>query len=274
MPCSGSNFTPGAKRCRAKRGRLFLVPAPDPLLVAENVGVRHRKNDAPVLENVSFSVVPGTCVAIVGPNGAGKSTLLRALAGLSGGVVSGTIRYGGELLSHLSARELACRRAFVPQDNPMPFAFSVREAVGLGVTEGADPGALDAALARFDLWDFSDRSVLALSGGERQRVALARAFAQGAPLLLLDEPTAHQDLRHAGRVLTGAREFVEERSDERAAVAVLHDLNLANRWADAVLLLRDGRTMAYGNPEAVLTEEALSDVYGTTISTTPFIHAQ
>ncbi|MBC8139465.1 MAG: ABC transporter ATP-binding protein [Fibrella sp.] len=247
---------------------------PAPLLVAENISVRHRKNDSPAVENVSLIVSPGDCVAIVGPNGAGKSTLLRALAGLSTGFVSGQIRMGGNALSHLSARELARCRAFVPQDNPMPFAFSVREAVSLGVADGAALNTIDAALSRFDLLPFAHRSVLALSGGERQRVALARAFAQDASLLILDEPTAHQDLRYAGWVLAQAREFVNENRKERAAVAVLHDLNLASRWADTVLLLKNGQTYSYGFPEQVLSEQVLSGAYETSVSTTPFIHTK
>jgi iron complex transport system ATP-binding protein len=251
------------------------VSLPNPLLAADNLCIRHRKNDPPVVENVSLLVAPGACVAIVGPNGAGKSTLLRALAGLSTGIVSGRILLGEKSLAHLSVHELASRRAFVPQDNPMPFAFSVREAVSLGVGDGAAaPGAVDAALDRFGLLPFADRSVLALSGGERQRVALARAFAQNTPLLLLDEPTAHQDLRHAGRVLTGAREFVAEKREARAVIAVLHDLNLANDWADAVLLLKNGRTDAYGTPRDVLTGQTLSNVYETAVDTTPFIRAR
>lgn len=245
-----------------------------PLLVAESVSVRHRKNDNPAVENVSLLVSPGTCVAIVGPNGAGKSTLLRALAGLSTGFVSGQICIGDRSLSHLSSRDLARRRAFVAQDNAMPFAFSVREAVALGFEGGAPDGTIDAALARFDLTGFAPRSVLALSGGERQRVALARAFAQNAPLLLLDEPTAHQDLRYAGKVLAEAREFVRERPAERAAIAVLHDPNLADRWADTVLLLKNGHAYSYGVPRDVLSERTLSEVYDANVVVAPFIHAK
>lgn len=246
---------------------------PNPILVAEDVCVRHRKSDAPVIDNVSIMVLPGTCVAIVGPNGAGKSTLLRAIAGLSTGFVSGRITMGSSSLPHLSAQELARRRAFVPQDNPMPFAFSVREAVSLGVEGNATNDRIKAALSRFDLADFANRSVLALSGGERQRVALARAFAQNAPLLLLDEPTAHQDLRYAGRVLNETKAFVDQNPKDRAAIAVLHDLNLASHWANTVVLLKNGRVHSSGIPQQVLSEQTLSEVYETGISTSPFIRA-
>lgn len=245
-----------------------------PLLHADSISVRHRKNGAFAVENVSLTVEPGTCVAVVGPNGAGKSTFLRALAGLSSGYVAGTIAFDGISISRLSARDLASRRSFVPQDNPMPFAFSVHEAVSLGVENGAGNDTVDAALSRFDLLHFARRSVLALSGGERQRVALARAFAQNAPLLLLDEPTAHQDLRYAGRLLAETRTFVNEDRKKRAAIAVLHDLNLAGGWADAVLMLKNGRTHSYGSPPQVLSAQSLSDVYETAISTSPFIHAK
>ena len=241
-----------------------------PVLRAESVSVHLLKNAAPVVQDVTFSVSPGTCVAVVGANGAGKSTLLRALAGLSAGVVTGIVTIGGADVSRLSARDLATRRAFVSQDNAMPFAFTVREAVALG---GGTAQNGNDALSRFDLSDLANRSVLALSGGERQRVALARAWAQAAPLLFLDEPTAHQDLRHAGRVLSGVRAYVQENLTERAAVAVLHDLNLAKDWADAVLLLKSGRVAAWGVPDAVLTDAILSAAYDVAVETAPFIHA-
>ena len=153
----------------------------------------------------------------------------------------------------------------------MPFAFSVREAVSLGAESA---GRVNDSLARLDLLAFADRSVLSLSGGERQRVALARAFAQDAPLILLDEPTAHQDLRYAGRVLGEAHGFVREDPARRGVVAVLHDLNLARDWADKVLLLRGGNLFAAGVPEKVLTAEILSEVYGTSVTISPYIRAE
>lgn len=239
------------------------------LLRADSLSVRFHRGGAFAVQNVTFAVSAGQCVAVVGPNGAGKSTLLRALAGLSPEIVTGTVTIAGAEVGRLSARELATRRAFVAQDNPMPFAFTVREAVSLGATAGE----VNDALVRFDLSAFAERSVLALSGGERQRVALARAWAQNAALLFLDEPTAHQDLRHAGAVLSGVRAYIGERPAERAAVAVLHDLNLATSWADKVLLLRGGETVAFGVPQAVLTAETLSRIYDIPVQTVPFIRA-
>jgi len=239
------------------------------LLRANSLSVRFHRGGAFAVRDISLTVSPGECVALVGPNGAGKSTLLRALAGLSPEIVTGTVTIGDTEIGRLSARELATRRAFVAQDNPMPFAFTVREAVSLGAT--ADD--VDDALARFDLSGFAERSVLALSGGERQRVALARAWAQNAALLFLDEPTAHQDLRHAQSVLSSVRAYVQERPTERTAIAVLHDLNLATFWADKVLLLQKGETVAFGSPQTVLTAETLSQVYETPVHTAPFIRA-
>jgi iron complex transport system ATP-binding protein len=239
-------------------------------LLAENLSVRFRKNVLPVVDSVSFAITPGTCCAIVGPNGAGKSTLLRALAGLMPGEITGRIALNGDDIARLPAREQARRRAFVPQDNAMPFAFTVREAITLGTPVVS---CADELLAQLGLAGFGERSVLALSGGERQRVAIARAFVQNAPLLLLDEPTAHQDLRHGQRLLDTVRAFVRAKPAERAAIAVLHDLNLAAAWADTVLLLSHGRLTAQGSPTTVFLSDTLTQAYGTTIETHPFIRA-
>ncbi len=245
----------------------------NPILTAENVSVYHHGKKSAAITNADFQIVAGSCVALLGPNGAGKSTLLRALAGLSMGHVTGSIILFGRAIDSLSARELARQRAFVPQDNSMPFAFSVREAVSLAVTAPNLSDSVEAALSRFDLVHLAERSVVTLSGGERQRVAIARAFAQDTPLLLLDEPTAHQDLRYSGHVLQAVRAFVREELSKRVAVAVLHDLNLARDWADTVLLLKNGRLHAHGSSEEVLTAETLAEVYETPIVTTPFIRA-
>ena len=242
------------------------------LLAADAIFVRHSRRGAFAVEGVSLRVRAGTCVALLGPNGAGKSSLLRALAGLSAAGTTGAVRIAGKDTRRLSARDLSALRSFVPQDNPMPFAFTVREAVGIGA-EGQEDAAIRAALAALNLDDLAERSVLTLSGGERQRVAVARAFAQNAPLVLLDEPTASQDLRYGRRILDALRAFVAGDPARRGVIAVLHDLNAARDFADAVLLLKGGKRVASGAPVDVMTAAVLSDVYDTAVSVSPFIRA-
>jgi iron complex transport system ATP-binding protein len=216
--------------------------------------------------DVSLAVPAGTLLAVVGPNGAGKTSLLRALAGLV--PHAGTIRFGGADLGALSAGERARRIGYLPQGADFAWALSVRDAVGLGRLPHGDPfgrlspgdrEAVDEALQRLDLTGFADRAVTALSGGERSRVMLARVLATQAPLLVLDEPTAALDAAHQFEVMDLMRALAAEGS---TVVAVLHDLTLAARFADQVLVLDEGRAVASGQPETALTEARLAETFG------------
>ncbi len=220
-----------------------------------------------VLDGVSVCARGGDVVGLVGPNGAGKTTLLRACTGAVG-TESGAVRLAGADAATLSARETARRVASVPQEPSLDFEFPVREAVAMGRTAhvsrfgrrgSEDHTAVDRAMERASVSDLADRSVTAISGGERARVLLARALAQDAPLFFLDEPTANLDVNHQVRTLSLVRELA---ADGRAVVASIHDLDLAARFCDSLVLLADGRVRAAGTPEAVLTPEALADAFG------------
>ena len=226
------------------------------MITLEDVAV--ELGGVPVLEDVSLSVEAGQFLALVGPNGAGKTTLLRTCNGVLS-PDAGTVRVDGRAVPSLSARELGRRVATVPQETALPFEFDVEDVVAMGRTphrsrfrtaDDDDREAVRAALERTRTADLADRPVTELSGGQRQRVVLARALAQATPALLLDEPTASLDVNHQVRTLSMARDLAE---DGRAVVAAIHDLELAARFCDRVALLSEGRLLATGTPEEVLT---------------------
>jgi iron complex transport system ATP-binding protein len=226
-----------------------------------------------VLSGVSLRVDSGSFVGLVGPNGAGKTTLLRCLNGALT-PDAGTVSVGGDDVSTLSSREASRRVATVPQRTEVGFDFPVRDVVAMGRTphisrigtaDGDDRDAVDSAMARTEVDDLAERSVSAVSGGERQRVLLARALAQDAPVLVLDEPTASLDINHQVRTL----ELVSELTGEgRTAIAAIHDLNLAARFCDELVVLADGDVLASGPPESVLTETTVSAAFDTPAAVT------
>jgi iron complex transport system ATP-binding protein len=215
-----------------------------------------------VLDGVDLDVASGEWVAVIGPNGAGKSTLLRWLAGLVRG--TGELTIEGRPAGALRRRERARLVALVPQVPVIPAGITIADYVLLGRTphipplgmEGAgDLEAVAEALASLDLAHMGDRLVGTLSGGERQRVLIARALVQGAPVVLLDEPTTAMDVGHQQQVL----DLVDDLRRERAltVVTTMHDLTLAGQYAERLVLLDAGRKVAEGPPEDVLTERHL-----------------
>jgi iron complex transport system ATP-binding protein len=219
-----------------------------------------------VLRDVTLALSPGHLVALVGPNGAGKTTLLRALAGLVPS--SGAIDVGGTALSSLSLRQRARRFAYLPQGHIVHWPLPARDIVALGrYPHGAtDPARLTAkdteavlrAMQAADVVEFSERRVTELSGGERSRVALARVLAVEAPVILADEPTSSLDPRHQIDVMKTLRVA----ADQGALVMVVtHDLGLAARFADTLLVLSDGRLVSQGAPNEALSESIIGEVF-------------
>lgn len=209
----------------------------------------------------------GELLAVVGPNAAGKSTLLKALAGIVA-VRAGRMVLDGTDLGRLPGRERARRVGLLPQDGAAGFAaLTVFEGVLLAAKQGGgrrvgaeDLARVDRALEDAGVADLALRWLGELSGGQRQLVALAQALVQEPDVLLLDEPTSALDLRHQLELLGLVRGRCRERG--LIALAALHDLNLAARFADRVVVVHDGRAVAQGPAEAVLTSAMLAEVYG------------
>ncbi len=213
-----------------------------------------------LLEDVSLSVKSGELLAVLGPNGAGKSTLLGAIAG-DFPITGGSVSINGRELSTLAPRDLARVRAVLPQQIAISFPFTVREIVTMGRSpwlNEQDDERITAAMQRMEVMALAGRTYQTLSVGEQARVSMARVLAQDTPLLFLDEPTAVLDIGQQERFLAIARSLVDE---GRGVIAVLHDLNVAMRFATEVVVLHQGRCVASGEPRTVLTEALLSDVY-------------
>lgn len=221
-----------------------------------------------LLNEVSLTLQTGELVGIIGPNGAGKTTLLAIMGGLLE-PSAGSVYLHQVPLSSLDRRQIARQIAFVPQSIPVgDFRFSARDTVLMGryshrerfASETADDRAVAmVAMHQAKVSHFADRSVTELSGGERQRVAIARALAQQPRLLLLDEPTASLDLSHQLHVLQLIRRLVTEH--QLAAVTAIHDLTLASRFCDRIILLEQGRVVTEGSPSSVLTPDRLAAVF-------------
>jgi iron complex transport system ATP-binding protein len=237
-----------------------------PLVRLSGVTVTYR--DRNVLDAVDLAIEPGERVALIGPNGAGKSTLLRVAGGLLRPSL-GDAALGGSPVLDLDRLEVARRMAVVPQQATLPFATRVEEVVGLGrlphehPLRGARPSdraAIAAAIERVGLGHLLGRDVRELSLGERQLVLIAMAVAQASPLLVLDEPTVHLDLRHQ----VGAMELLVDLNerDGTTVLAVLHDLWLAANFFPRLVLLDRGGVVADGTPDEVLTPERIRDVFG------------
>ncbi|MCL7461991.1 heme ABC transporter ATP-binding protein [Pseudomonas sp. NW5] len=227
-----------------------------------------RRGPCPVLEGIELSLQGGEVLGVLGPNGAGKSSLLAALSGELA-PADGEVLLGGQPLARLAARQRARQLAVLPQRSALQFDFRVEEVVALGRLPHADTPdsarqALEGALQAADILHLRPRDYLGLSGGERQRVQLARVLAQLWPgragqVLLLDEPTAMLDPLHQHACLQAARTLAARGV---AVLVILHDLNLAARYCDRLLLLAGGRVQALGTVAEVLRAEVLQAVFG------------
>lgn len=220
-----------------------------------------------LIEEIDLRAEAGQFVGLIGPNGAGKSTLLRSLARVLR-YDEGSVRLLGEDLQTLSSREAAEALALVPQIAPYTQGFSAFELVLMGryphlgrfqVEGEADERIAKRAMRLTETEVFAERTLETLSGGERQRVFLARAIAQQPRVLLLDEPTSNLDVLHQLKILTLVRQLVD---DGLTAVAAIHDLNMAARFCDQLVLLAEGRLLTEGSPAEVLTPETIEAAFG------------
>ena len=223
-----------------------------------------------ILHDITFVVKPGSWVAVIGPNGAGKSTLLHAACGIVS--LTGSVMFGESDSADLTRRERAAQVALVAQTPVIPDGMTVREYALLGRTphrsplgaEGpADHSVVQRVLGQLDLAQLANRKMTSLSGGERQRAVVARALSQQSAVLLLDEPTAALDIGHQVDVL----DLVDQLRRELGltVITTLHDLTMAGRYPDQIVLLSQGRVVACGTPSEVLTEDTLSSYYATPV---------
>ncbi len=249
-----------------------------PLVEFDRVGFTYGGGARPrpfALADVSWTVAPAEVLGVIGPNSAGKTTLVRLLTKVVE-PTAGQIRLDGIPLSSLSRWELGRHVAVVPQDLPAALPFTVEELVLMGryphaprrfFEDATDRRVAREAMARTGVLELATVPVATLGGGERQRVALARALAQEPKLLVLDEPTAHLDLRYQAECVALLRSVNRDRGI--AIVLVSHDLDLAAELADRLLLLGAGRVAALGSPADVLDAELLARVYECVVRVTP-----
>ncbi len=261
----------------------------------EASGITFRVGSKALLSDVSVSFAPGRLHLIIGPNGAGKSTLIKVLARLLR-PHAGEVRYEGEDVSRAGEAELAKRRAVLSQAVEVAFPLTVREVVMMGRYPhfGSRPGPLDEEVADelmrfFDVTEFAGRNYQTLSGGERQRVNFARVLAQlwrdgsvahaspgsasraSCRYLFLDEPLTFLDIRHQIEFMKKVRAFAD--AADVVTVGVVHDLNLAARFADQIVLLDNARVVAAGSPAEVLTAERIREVFGVEPTFVPVEHS-
>jgi iron complex transport system ATP-binding protein len=237
-------------------------------------GLSVSKSGKAILSDVSFAAPTGQVTGLIGPNGAGKSTLLASLLGLVS--AAGSAQFEGHDLPAMKRRDRARLVAFVEQSAMTEERLTVRDVVALGripheaswqsAPSPEDAAIIDMALAETGMTGFATRRFDTLSGGEQQRVHLARALAQQPRLLLLDEPTSHLDIRGQLQLLALLR---RKAAQGMTVVLALHDLNLAARFCDHLVVLADGALAAEGVPREVLTPELLASVYGVSARPVP-----
>jgi iron complex transport system ATP-binding protein len=243
------------------------IPSDTPSVLALR-GVTAGYGARTVLHDIDLELHAGEWLGVVGPNGAGKSTLVRLITG-SLEPTAGSVLLGGRLLRSLDREAIARRIAVVPQPSSLPFSVTVESVVALGRLphedrfrglRPADRAAVTSAIDRVGLGRLMGRDVRELSLGERQLVLVAVAIAQAAPIVVLDEPTVHLDIRHQFEVMDLLEDL--RARDGRTIVTVLHDLNLVARRVPRVAVVAEGRIVADGPPDMALNEERIRGVFG------------
>jgi iron complex transport system ATP-binding protein len=238
------------------------MASPNPIISVQDV--RFGYDVAPVVDRVTANLQPGKVTALIGPNAAGKTTLMRLMLGLVR-PWSGTVAMGERSVVDWGPAERARRLSYVPQRPGVRFAFTVRQVIAMGahrLSRRRVDSLVDGAIDRAELADVADRVLMELSGGQQQRVMLARAEVQsaaGGEAMLLDEPGSHLDLQHRHAMMHRLRDLA---AGGLAVLVVLHELDLALRYADEAWLMDAGKIVAAGAWAQVITPQRLSRVYG------------
>lgn len=234
------------------------------MIELEDVG--YRINGKWLVQDINLTIKNGLLWGFVGPNGAGKSTLLRLISGELT-PTAGEIKFFGKPINSYEPKELARLRAYLQQKRDVNFPFTALEVVLFGrypYLNGTKESTSDIAIAKKALRNveadvFADRLYPTLSGGEASRIDVARILAQSPGLLLLDEPTNHLDPKHQLQIFNLCRSICDE---GKTVITAIHDLNLASMYADQLLMLKDGVSVACGSPKSVLTQKMLTETYG------------
>ena len=233
-------------------------------LIADSI--RQGYGDNVVIDGISFELEKGSLISVLGPNGSGKSTLIRTVCGMMK-PWSGSLSVDGKDISDMEPKELSRNLGYVPQRYMQTDYLKVFDAVLIGRApymswsySKDDFEHAENAMMRMDVMDLADRYVNDLSGGQLQKIIIARALAQDPNYFILDEPTSALDLKNQMVALRTVKDIVSE--GRSGALVALHDLNLAMRFSDETIMLKDGRVYAMGRPEDVITEESIRDVYG------------
>lgn len=220
-----------------------------------------------ILKDVSFNIEKGKFISIIGPNGSGKSTLLKNLNGIytpNGGKVT----VESIDIDRIKTKELAKKIALVPQNTIIDYEFTVEDIVLMGRhpykgrfqrEDDRDYEIVKEALEMTNTFHLKDRIITEISGGERQRVIIAKALAQNPSIILLDEPTSHLDINHQIEILNLLRKLNQEKGT--TIVVVIHDINLASRYSDKIIMLNEGEIIGSGRPEEVITKENIEFAY-------------
>ncbi len=234
-------------------------------LRVENLEFSYDKKE--VLKGVSGTFYEGTFYGIAGPNGSGKTTWLKVMSGLLD-YKEDTIKLFGKAMSNMNRLDVAKQMSFVPQMFNIPYAFSVEDVVKMGrypyqkgvSTYSADDKAIvETTLIETNLFNLKDRLVTELSGGELQRVMIARAIAQDTPIILLDEPISHLDIYYQYEIISLLKKLCRDK--KKTIIAVLHELNVTLNHCDHIMLLKEGKIIEQGEPQKVLTEDVVKEVY-------------
>ena len=240
-----------------------------PSLVCSNVG--WRKSSRSLLDNINLELTESELVAVIGPNGAGKSSLMRAMMGLIPDM-QGSVLLDGRELPRIDIKERAKLVAYMPQQQPVAWPLSVQHTVELGRLphqgfrrrlNSCDVEVVTEAMQMADVAHLAERSVDTLSGGELSRVMIARLFAGRAPIILADEPIASLDPYHQLHIMELLQQHCQRGG---SAMVVMHDLTMAARFCQRIVVMQNGRVVGNGAPEEVLSDELLANVYGVKVT--------